>query len=97
MSVSQFSWDPINQLGHIKFVSCTKLQTERTSRLFVVSLKIFLANLRGFFLNKICVGLVGLIEDGVSPHWCFYVRRYLCVFTYGFIKGSSTEKSSCIF
>lgn len=93
MSVSQCSWDPINQLGHITFVSCTKFQTEWTSRLFVVSLKIFLANLWGFFFyffnGKICVDLIGLVEDGVSYHqflreviFCVagaFVRVHMCL------------------
>lgn len=51
VSVSQSSWDPINQLGQIKIVSCTRLQTLWTSKLFAVGWLVVV----GFLLLLFCL------------------------------------------
>lgn len=98
--VSQSSWDPINHLGQIKFVSCTRLQTVWTSRLFAVDLKVFWQTCWfGVFLCKFAQSDKG----GLFFHLCFYVRFYflwllpLWGFTYVYVQKHHALKIQIVF
>lgn len=100
VSVSQSSWDPINHLGQIKFVSYTRLQTVWTSRLFAVDLKVFWQTCWfGFFLCKFAQSDKG----GLFLHLCFYVRFYfswllhLWEFTYVYVQKHHALKIQVVF